>query len=342
MAGIKDVAVRAGVSTATVSRTLSGNGRVSEKSRLAVLKAARELDFVLSYSASSLASGRNRNVGVVVPSVNRWYFSQIVDSAAAALLEAGYDLTLYNLSEGAKHRDRVLSEFLLRQRCDGVISVSLELSSTELGQLLAVGKPVVGIGGALPGAHTISVNDRAIATLATEHLLSLGHRRIAHIGGTEAFENDFRISGTRRHGYESAMKAAGQEVLPSWRADADFTISGGYTEAKRLLGHPRNRPTAVFCASDEMAIGTIIAARELGIRVPEDLSVIGIDGHDLGGIFGLTTVAQFPDQQGEHAVKRLLRILADPQSSDAEPADEDARTELLVRSSTSAPPDRPC
>ncbi|MBJ2122324.1 LacI family DNA-binding transcriptional regulator [Arthrobacter sp. MSA 4-2] len=341
MAGIKDVAKRAGVSTATVSRALSGNGRVSEKSRLAVLKAARELEFVLSYSASSLASGRNRNVGVVVPSVNRWYFSQIVDSAAAALLEAGYDLTLYNLSEGAKHRDRVLSEFLLRQRCDGVISVALELSRSELGQLLAVGKPVVGIGGVLPGAHTISVNDKAIATLATEHLLSLGHRRIAHIGGIEAFENDFRISGSRREGYEAAMSAEGLEVLPSWRAHADFTITGGYTEAKRMLGHPHNRPTAVFCASDEMAIGTILAARDLGLHVPEDLSVIGIDGHDLGGIFGLTTIAQFPGQQGENAVKRLLGILTDPENADTLPPDEDARTELVVRSSTSAPADRP-
>ncbi|MHA7264471.1 LacI family DNA-binding transcriptional regulator [Arthrobacter sp. TMN-37] len=341
MAGIKDVAKRAGVSTATVSRTLSGNGRVSEKSRRAVLQAARELGFVPSYSASSLASGRNRNVGVVVPSVNRWYFSQVVDSAAAALLEAGYDLTLYNLSEGAGHRDRVLSDFLLRQRCDGVLSVSLELSRSELGQLLAVGKPVVGIGGALPGAHTISVNDRAIATLATEHLLSLGHRRIAYMGGTEAFENDFRISGTRRQGFEAAMAAEGQEVFPSWRADADFTIPGGYIEAKRMLGHPRERPTAVFCASDEMAIGTILAARDLGIRVPEDLSVIGIDGHDLGETFGLTTVAQFPSQQGEYAVKRLLGILADPDQDDAGRTHEEARTELVVRSSTSAPAARP-
>jgi DNA-binding LacI/PurR family transcriptional regulator len=126
-----------------------------------------------------------------------------------------------------------------------------------------------------------------------------------------------------------------------WRAEADFTISGGYTEAKRLLGHPRSRPTAVFCASDEMAIGTILAARELGLRVPEELSVIGIDGHDLGGIFGLTTVAQFPGQQGEHAVKRLLGILADPGGPHAGTADEEARTELIVRSSTSAPAERP-
>lgn len=335
MAGIKDVAHLAGVSTATVSRALSGNGRVSERSRARVLRAAKELDFVVSSTASSLASGRHRNVGVVVPSVARWYYSQIVDSVAAALLEAGYDLTLYNLNEDAGHRDRVLSEFLLRQRCDGVIPVSLELGQDELGQLFAVGKPVVGIGGPLPGAETYSMNDHEVAVLATEHLISLGHRRIAHIGGTDAFESDFRIAGTRRRGYETAMAAAGLEILDSWHTDAEFTLQGGYAEAKQLLGYPRDTPTAVFCASDEMAIGTIIAARELGLRVPEDISVIGIDGHEFGQALGLTTVAQFPQQQGHLAVERLLQILQDPDTH--QPVNHPVPTALIVRSSTSAP-----
>ncbi|WRH25942.1 LacI family DNA-binding transcriptional regulator [Arthrobacter sp. JZ12] len=338
MVGIKDVAALAGVSTATVSRALSGNGQVSEKARLKVLEAAKQLDFVPSFSASSLASGRNRNVGVVVPSVNRWYFSQIVDSVAASLLDAGYDLTLYNVSDGAAHRDRVFSEFLLRQRCDGVISVALQLSTSELDQLHAVQKPIVGIGGPLPGADTISVNEFAVAQLATEHLISLGHTRIAYIGGQEDTAVDFNISEGRRRGYEVAMEAAGLEVLPSWVGHADFTIPGGYASAKHLLGHPRNRPTAVFCASDEMAIGTIVAARELGIRVPDALSVIGIDGHDLGEVFGLTTVAQFPALQGARAVQRMLQRFTGPAEAD-ERTNHTAHTEMIIRSSTSAPPE---
>jgi len=300
-----------------------------------VLQAAKELDFVVSSTASSLASGRHRNIGVIVPSVARWYYSQIVDSVAAALLKAGYDLTLYNLNEDAGARDRVLSEFLLRQRCDGVIPVSLELSRDELDQLLAVGRPVVGIGGPLPGAETYSVDDHGIAELATEHLITLGHRRVAHIGGSEAFENDFHISGTRRHGYESAMAAAGLEILPSWRIDGDFTVQGGYAQAKQLLGYPRDTPTAVFCASDEMAIGAILAARELGLRVPEDVSVIGIDGHELGEALGLTTVALFPQQQGQRAVERLLQILHG--TDEHRPEHHSARTALVIRSSTAAP-----
>ncbi|THJ68466.1 LacI family transcriptional regulator [Arthrobacter echini] len=335
MTGIKDVARRAGVSTATVSRALSGNGRVSDAARTRVQDAARELGFVASSTASSLASGRHRNIGVVVPSVARWYYSQIVDSVAAALLRAGYDLTLYNLNEDPTHRESVLSEFLLRQRCDGVIPVSLELGSKELDQLLAVGKPVVGIGGPLSGTETYSVDDREIAALATEHLITLGHRRIAHIGGHETDEKDFRIGSTRRHGYASALESAGLESADSWWVTADFTIQGGLAQARQLLGYPRDRPTAVFCASDEMAIGAVLAARELGLRVPDDLSIIGIDGHELGEALGLTTVAQFPQEQGQRAVERLLQILQDPAS--LQPVNHPARTELIVRTSTAAP-----
>ncbi|TYD00284.1 LacI family transcriptional regulator [Arthrobacter echini] len=335
MVGIRDVAHRAGVSTATVSRALSGNGRVSVGTRTRVLEAASELGFVASSTASSLASGRHRNIGVVVPSVARWYYSQIVDSVAAALLQAGYDLTLYNLNDDAALRESVLSEFLLRQRCDGVIPVSLELGRDELDQLLSVGKPVVGIGGPLPGAETYSVDDHEIAALATEHLIRLGHRRIAHIGGFELAEKDFRIAGTRRHGYEAALAGAGLEARRSWQVAADFTIQSGMAEARQLLGHPHDRPTAVFCTSDEMAIGALLAARELGLRVPDDVSIIGIDGHELGEALGLTTVAQFPQEQGRRAVERLLQVLQDP--STLRSVNHPARTALVVRASTAAP-----
>lgn len=336
MSGIKDVAAVAGVSTATVSRVLNDSTRVSDTTRATVLAAARQLEFVPSYSAASLASGRHRNIAVIVPSVSRWYFSQVIDAIAASLLEAGYDLTLYNLSDGTGHRDRVLSEFIFRQRCDGVITVALELQEHELAQLLAVRKPVVGIGGPLDGAVTIGVDDREIATLATEHLISLGHRRIAMLGGSEECGNDFRVAAQRRRGYEEAMSAAGLETHASWHAAADFTIPGGLAAGRKLLGYPRARPTAVFCASDEMAIGLILAARELGLRIPEELSVIGIDGHDLGESFGLTTVAQFPGAQSRLAVDRLLALLGEPEPERIEDPHQLAATALTIRHSTAA------
>src|SRR6187431_2698068 len=228
MPGINEVAQLAGVSTATVSRALSGNGHVSEATRQRVHAAALELEYVVSSNASSLATGRTKNVGVVIPFLNRWYYGAVLEGAESALLGHGYDLTLYNLSGGGDERRSVFEHFLLRKRVDAVIAISLELTADEVGRLLELGKPIVGIGGPLPGVRTLSVDDVAVARLATEHLLSLGHRAIAHIGGNKALELDFHLPTNRRIGYESALESFGIPVDPELFQAADFTIQGGY------------------------------------------------------------------------------------------------------------------
>lgn len=338
MPGIKDVAARAGLSIATVSRALSGKGNVSARSRERARAAAAELGFVLSYHASSLASGRNHNVGVVVPSVHRWYFSAVLEGVSATLLDAGYDLTLYNVNvnEGPDRRHSVLNDFLLRKRVDAVIAVALELSETEIQQLLAIHRPIVGIGGPLPGAATIRIDDAGIAEAATNHLIRLGHSKIAHITGDTFFEQDFRLPGMRQSGYQKAMESAGLQIRPEWQVSADFTIQGAYAGARTLLGTAPDRPTAVFAASDEMAIGTILAARDFGLRVPYDLSVIGIDGHELGEVFGLTTIDQDARGQGALAVRLLLAGLEG--SPDGDATDTEYPTNFVIRSSTAVPP----
>jgi DNA-binding LacI/PurR family transcriptional regulator len=335
MTGIKDVAERAGLSVATVSRALSGKGHVSPASRERARAAAAELGFVLSYHASSLASGRTHNVGLVVPSVHRWFFSAVIEGASAALLEAGYDLTLYNIGENPAHRHSVFSDFLLRKRVDAVIAVSLELSEAEIQQLHAMHRPIVGIGGPLPGASTIRINDAGIAMQATNHLLGLGHTKIAHITGSETYDQDFQLPGTRRGGFEKAMNDAGCPVRPEWIVTADFTIEGSYAAARQLLASAPERPTAVFAASDEMAIGTILAARDFGLRIPEDLSVMGIDGHDLGNVMGLTTIDQDAKGQGALAVHTLLAAINN--GLVLEPEDAEHPTKLVVRTSTAVP-----
>jgi len=336
LAGINEVAERAGVSTATVSRALSGNGHVSVATRERVLKAALELDYVVSSNASSLATGRTKNVGVVVPFLNRWFYSSVLEGAEQALLGHGYDLTLYNLSGGGSERKSVFEHFLLRRRVDAVIAISLELTADETSRLLELGKPVVGIGGPLPGVRTLSVDDVQVARLATEHLLSLGHRSIAHIGGDVTVERDFHLPTNRRVGYEAALESFGIPVDPELFQSADFTMEGGYRAAKQLLGNPRKRPTAVFAASDEMAIGTILAARDLGLQVPGDVSVIGIDDHELAGFFGLSTVAQFPGEQGRKAVEILMDQLH-PGRREPGSVNTPLHFELIVRSSTARP-----
>ncbi len=233
-------------------------------------------------------------------------------------------------------RRRLFDEFLLRQRVDALIAVSLELTDAEVDQLRVIGKPVVGIGGPMSGAQTLSIDDIAIARLATEHLLALGHRSIAHIGGDPTVDLDFHLPKNRREGYEAALIAAGIALDPLLVRVADFTIASGYAATKQLLGDPRVSPTAIFAASDEMAIGAMLAARDIGRRVPADVSIIGIDGHSLSDFFALTTVDQFPETQGRLAAHAILTALDSenfPQENVAMPY------ELVVRGSTSAPSD---
>ena len=336
MVGIDEVARRAGVSTATVSRALSGNGHVSPATRLKVETAADELGYVVSSTASSLASGRMKNIGVVVPFLNRWFYSSVVEGAQQSLLRNGYDLTLYNLTGGGEERRSVFEHFLLRQRVDAVIAVSLELTPDEVARLHALGKPLVGVGGPIEGVRTLTIDDAAVARLATEHLLALGHTRIAHIGENKDYDLDFHLPTNRRLGYESALNDAGIESAPELFQPADFTMRGGYQAAKQLLGSPHDRPTAIFAASDEMAIGSILAARDLGLIVPRDVSVIGIDDHELADFFGLSTIAQFPRGQGEKAVEILMDQLH-PGLHDQAALNTPLPFDLIVRSSTARP-----
>jgi LacI family transcriptional regulator, repressor for deo operon, udp, cdd, tsx, nupC, and nupG len=334
MVGIDEVARHAGVSTATVSRALSGNGHVSPATKLKVEAAALDLGYVVSSTASSLASGRMKNIGVVVPFLNRWFFSNVVEGAQKELLRHGYDLTLYNLTGGGQDRRSVFEHFLLRQRVDAVIAISLELTSDEVSRLHALGKPLVGVGGPIAGVRTLTIDDVAVARLAAEHLLGLGHTRIAHIGGDEDVDRNFHLSTNRRQGYESALSAAGVALDGALITVADFTLSGGYQAAKALLDRPADeRPTAIFAASDEMAIGSILAARDLGLTIPRDLSIIGVDDHELADFFGLSTIAQFPQVQGKRAVEILMDELH-PGVHDHAASNTPMPFELIVRTST--------
>jgi DNA-binding LacI/PurR family transcriptional regulator len=349
MAKIEKVAELAGVSTATVSRALAGKSSVAAATRRRVEEAARELGYVVSASASSLASGRMRNVGVVLPFLGSWFYGSVLNGAHTTLEDAGYDITLYHLDsvpqgqtadEDNPRRKRLLEEFLLRGRVDALIAVSLELFDHELESLRSVGKPLVGLGGPLEGFPTLALDDPAVARLATEHLISLGHRRIAHIGGDLSLSVDFNLPARRLDGYEQALRHAGIEVDPGLIYPGDFTISGGYKAARQLLEDPTVHPTAIFAASDEMAIGTVLAARELGRRIPEDLSVIGIDGHELAQLLDLTTIEQFPVEQGRLAAQTLLGVLEDHQPTPP-PENTPLRYEVVARASTAAPSETP-
>ncbi len=306
MAGIDDVARAAGVSTATVSRALSGRGPVSTVTRDRVLAAADRLGYVVSAAASSLATGRARAVGVVVPFLDRWFFSTVLAGISDALVREGYDITLYSVSADPAERRRVFDDHLRRRRIDAVITVALELDAEESTSLRGLDVPIVAIAGPNPLLTTLTVDDLAVGRAATEHLLGLGHRRLAHIGADAATAAGSTVPGLRRRGFLEQLAAAG--IADAVVEPADFTIEGGSAAATRLLTAQR-RPTALFAASDEMAIGAILAARELGLRVPDDVSIIGVDGHELGRWFSLTTIDQFARGQGARAAEAVLAAL---------------------------------
>jgi len=330
MTSIDEVARLAGVSTATVSRALSGRGQVSASARERVLAAASDLGYVVSSRASSLASGRTRNIGVIVPFLDRWFFSAVLSGVSAAAMRQGYDITLYNITTDRDVRREVFDTFLRRQRVDAVIAVSIKLDDDETQRLLDLGMPVVAIGGPHPRLETFTVDEEAVAQLATTYLISLGHSDIAHISASPAFDTGFRVPSRRRAGFEQALAAAGIAQDPALIELADFTVEGGHRAAARILDRMPGA-TAIFAASDEMAIGAILAARERGLRVPEDLSIIGVDGHELGAFFGLTTVDQFPLRQGERAADAVIRQLS---GAGAAAVPSPLPFELTVRGST--------
>jgi DNA-binding LacI/PurR family transcriptional regulator len=339
MAGIEDVAKLAGVSTASVSRALTGKDHVSAKTREKVEAAAAELGYVASHSAYTLATGRNRNIGVIMPYVDRWFFSTMLEQMESTLIEHGYDLTLYNLSGGRLQREKIFKDFVGRKRVDALLLVAVNPSAEELEIVNRLKRPVLGIGGVIEGARSLVMDDYSAGKLATEHLVTLGHRKIAHLGGYTGSDLEFNQPNARTTGHLAALEEAGIEQIPDWKMGCDYTIPGAYYRTKQLMGDPRNVPTAIFCNSDEMAIGAMMAVKDLGLRVPQDVSIMGIDNHDLSEFFGLSTVNQRVREQAKEATVWLLEILGDENAEANGNASETVEwpISLLVRSSTARP-----
>ncbi|MDE0546089.1 LacI family DNA-binding transcriptional regulator [Microbacterium sp. C7(2022)] len=331
--GIEDVARRAGVSKSTASRALSGGGYVSEETRSRVRRAAYEIGYAPSTSAVSLATGRTQNVGVVMPYLNRWFFAEVLEGIQTALLERGLDLTLYDAEPGTDGRRRIFDDFLARKRFDGLIAVGLEPDDHEVERLVAMGRPVVSVVGAGSETSSVAIDDEHAARRATEHLLELGHRRIAFVGG-EPDHHWAQVDRSRLRGFHTAMEDAGcaDEAI---HIRSEVTIPGGYAAAVDALGDSRDRPTAILGTCDEVAIGAIIAARRLGVQVPSQLSVVGIDDHEFAEMFSLTTLRQVPREQGAAAVELLLDHIADP---DRPPEQTSLKARMVMRSSTAPPP----
>jgi len=330
-ASIEDVAKLAGVSIATVSRSLRGLPDVAAATRDKVLAAARELDYVASPFAARLASGRSSTLGVVVPFVHRWFFAEVLGAVEGVLSEAGYDLLLHNLGD-SEGRERFFTVLPFRKRVDAVVVVSLALTSDEVEALKSLALPIGVLGAHHEGFFSVRIDDVESAKLAVNHLLSLGHSRIALIGGDTDDPMRFTPPHHRLTGYYDALAAAGIAPDENLERLGYFTVEGGEAAMKALLALPE-RPTAVFAESDEMAYGAIRAIRRAGLSIPGDIAVIGFDDHATADLLDLTTVRQPVAEQGARLAQALLDSLL---AGVGEPEDIVLETELVVRGSTVA------
>jgi LacI family transcriptional regulator, repressor for deo operon, udp, cdd, tsx, nupC, and nupG len=309
LTSIHDVARATGVSTATVSRALRGLPNVSPRTRALVQAAAAELGYVPSPSASGLSGGHHRAVAIVIPSTGRWFYNRVVEGADSVLRKHGYDTFLVILAASLHDRERLFSNALLRKRSDAVIALGIDFTREERRELRSLEMPAIVVGAPVRGVRSVGIDDAAAAAAATEHLIGLGHRHIAHIGGENEYGMDHSVGEARARGWRAALARHRIEPERSWYGLGGFVMPHAKVTASAMLRSP-DRPTAVFAASDEMAFGVLVAAAELGLRVPEDLSVVGIDDHDWSESFGLTTMRQDPYDQGRDAASTVLDALA--------------------------------
>ena len=306
---IHDVARSAGVSTATVSRALRGVDRVSVGTRDRVLAAALRLDYVASPTATSLATGRTGVVGVLAPFLSRWFFAHALDGVEHTLRTHGLHLLLLNVGSRPSTEPLLLDEVRLRKRVDAVLVVSCDLGAPEVAMLTALRVPVATLGVDVGPWDRVGVDDAAAGDSAMTHLLTLGHRRLAYVGGDVEQDVHVATAVQRLEGVRRALWRSGVDPDCVQALVGDWTIAGGLAAGGQLLDQ-LTPPTAVLAASDEMAIGVLMAARQRGVRVPQELSVMGVDDHELAWTHDLTTVAQPVEALGTAAAQLVVDALA--------------------------------
>jgi DNA-binding LacI/PurR family transcriptional regulator len=331
---IARVARAAGVGVGTVSRVINGSGSVSEETRRRVLEVVAELGYEPNATARALSTGRTRAVGVVAPFFTRSSVIERLRGIAPRLAAAGYGLILFDVETVEQRKAAFRS---LMGRVDGLLSISLAPSRADLQRLEAAGVPVVLIDHAHDHLPTVLVDDVEGGRLATEHLLGLGHRRIAFAGDTEDGVHGFAASSRRREGYERTLAAAGVPLCREYVRVQPHGRDSGERIARDLLGLPEP-PTAIFAASDLQALGLMDAAQALGVKVPEELSVIGFDDIEVSRYAGLTTVAQPLGESGVRGAELLLADLAGGAGAEGDPARVVRLALRLVRRVTTAPP----
>jgi len=305
MSNIKDVALHAGVSITTVSHVVNGTRFVSDIARLRVEEAVRQLGYIPSAVARSLKNSNTLTFGMVIPNNSNPYFAEIIRGVENRCFAAGYNVILCNSNDDPERQATYL-RLLVEKRVDGLVFVATGSDAVVRATLGDIKTPLVLLDRDVTGmasSDLVEVNHTVGGELATRHLLELGHPRVACISGPPGLSP----SSQRRAGWKQALEAAGVERRENDLARGDFTARGGHLAMQALLKR-KPRPTAVFVCNDLMAFGALSAAREAGISVPEQLSIVGFDDIELAAFSAppLTTIVQPKLEIGTIAADLLL------------------------------------
>jgi LacI family transcriptional regulator len=325
---IIDVAREAGVSYATVSRVINNQAHVKSEKREAVLAAMSRLGYVVNQQARSLASGRSRIIGLLVQTLGNSWMGQIIRGIDEELAAAQYDMMLYTAHRRLVAESSYVS-MITRGSVDGLLLIIPRDPSGYLESLRSQHLPYVLIDnhGSDDGEPSISVTNFEGAYTATRYLIELGHRRIGFVTGNMAMAS----AVNRLKGYSAALVDYALPNDPALIIEGDFLQQSGFSAGKKLFALP-NRPTAIFVSNDVMAFGLMDAARDQGLRIPDDVSVIGFDDiPEAASIYPpLTTIRQPLEQMGRMGARILLRAIDDPF---IQPERIVLPTELIVRCS---------
>jgi DNA-binding LacI/PurR family transcriptional regulator len=326
-----EVAKHAGVGIGTVSRVFSGSTKVSDTTRIRVQASADELGYDRPRKSAADKGKGGRLIAVLVPFFDEKSSFQRIRGIVSRLAPHGCEVVLHNIESPAQARAKLV-ELPRSQIFDGLIVISLPLVGDEGDRLVNARFPTVLIDTSYPGLPSVCIDDRAGSALATRHLIDLGHTRIAFVG--EPPHNAFGfIAGVRREeGFRKTMADAGLLVPASLVRYGAYLHSAARQMATELLTLP-DRPTAIVAASDVQAVGCLEAATQLGIKVPDELSVVGYDDIDLAGLLSLSTVRQPLVYSGERGADLVLEALS---MRNHQPHTEMLELELVVRSTTAA------
>jgi DNA-binding LacI/PurR family transcriptional regulator len=329
---IRDVAKRAGVGIGTVSRVLNDNPSVRDSTRQKVLAAIEELNFTPHSIARRLSLRKTLAIAVIVPFFTRPSYVERLRGVEYFLANTEYDLILYNVETTAR-RDACLRNVPRRERIDGLLLVSLSPHDTDANRFLQSGVPTVLIDGHHPQFSRVVTDDVAGGHIATQHLIELGHEKIGFV--SDYFKNPFNFVSSRDRftGYRQALKEAGIPFRSEYHRQGEHSRQKARELAHELLMLPE-RPTAIFASSDIQAIGVLEAARDAGLDVPQDLSVVGYDDIENAEYFSLTTIRQPLFASGVEGVELLLKAIAEPFP---EPRQLMIPLELITRNTTAPP-----